>query len=322
MKKTTLAIVMLCATAMSSEAMASCLTIPSPSKTITSLYGWRFHPVFKRWRLHRGLDLRAAMSTPLVAAQNGVVQVASSSSGGNEIRIVGDDGTITRYLHLTRAVVEPGARVSAGQQVAISGNTGHASASPHLHFEVYRKGSGDANPEPLLCGGATRKPGADQVNGFPIKACDPNGGKCGGDGSLPPAGGTPTTPTTPPAGGGQSGGGTTVPGTATSDQPPPPGPKVEQFDDMSTSEIFSTEVMKRFANPDWYKELSERTAVPLFIEYLHMEALGQYISFHKKMMRGRIETLLATRLARQNRIEMEQRLDRQRQAAAKSGSSN
>lgn len=322
MKKATLAMVTLCALALPLEAAANCLTIPSPTKTITSLYGWRFHPVFKRWRLHRGLDLRAAMSTPLVAAQDGVVQVASSSSGGNEIRIVGADGTITRYLHLTRAMVEPGTRVTAGQQVAMSGNTGHASASPHLHFEVYRKGGGDTNPEPLLCSGASRKPGADQVNGFPIKACDPNGGKCGGDGSLPPAGGTPTTPTDPSSGGGQSGGGTTVPGSTTSDQPPPPGPKVEQFDDMSTNEIFSTEVMKRFANPDWYKELAERTTVPLLIEYLHMEALEQYISFHKKMMRGRIETLLATRLARRNRIEMEQRLERQRQAAAKSGSSN
>ncbi|MDH0342163.1 M23 family metallopeptidase [Chromobacterium haemolyticum] len=320
MKTTPFALVLLCAVAVSAPAMASCLTIPSPTKTITSLYGWRFHPVFKRWRLHRGADFRAPMSTQLVAAQNGVVQIASSSSGGNELRILGDDGTVTRYLHLTRATVDSGARVSAGQAIAISGNTGHASAAPHLHFEVYPKGGGDANPEPLLCGGVSRKPGADQVNGFPIKACNPDGGKCGGDGTPPTSGGTPTNP--PSGGGDQSGGGTAPSPGTTSDQPPPPSPKVEQFDDMSTSEIFATEVMKRFANPDWYKELSERTAVPLLIEYLHMEALGQYIKFHKKMMKDRVETLLATKLARQNRAEMEQRLDRQREATAKAGSSN
>lgn len=313
MTKRSLVAALLCAMAFAPDAMA-CLTIPAPSNVITSLYGWRYHTVFKRWRLHRGADFRAAMSTTLVAAQGGVVQVSSSGSGGNEIRIVGDDGTVTRYLHLTRAMVDPGTRVSAGQQVAVSGNTGHASAGPHLHFEVYRKGGGDVNPEPLLCGGATRKPGADTVDGFPIKACNPDGGQCGGDSSLPPpSGGTPTTPTTPPATGTP-----TSPGSP-GNQPPPPGPKVEQFDDMSTAEIFSTEVMKRFANPDWYKEQAERTTVPLLIEFVQMKALEQYIDFHRQQVRGRVEALMATRLARKNRQDMEERLQRQREVAAKAG---
>ncbi|KAG0166438.1 hypothetical protein DFQ28_007593 [Apophysomyces sp. BC1034] len=293
----------------------ACLTIPAPSNVITSLYGWRYHPAFKRWRLHRGADFRATMSTSLVAAQSGVVQVSSSASGGNEIRIVGNDGTVTRYLHLTRATVDPGARVSAGQAIALSGNTGHASAAPHLHFEVYKKGGGDVNPEPLLCPGVSRKPGADAVDGFPIKACNPDGGQCGGDSSLPPTTGTPSTP---PSGGTLPTTGTPSTGGAGS-QPAPPAPKVEQFDDMSTAEIFSTEVMKRFSNPDWYKEQAERTTVPLLIEYLHMKALEQYIDFHKQQVQGRIEALLATKLARRNRQEMDERLERQREAAAKAG---
>jgi len=293
---------------LSSASASACLTVPAPSNLITSIYGWRYHPVFKRWRLHRGSDFRAEMSTQLVAAQSGVVQVSASGSGGNEIRIIGDDGTVARYLHLTRASVEPGTRVSAGQPVAISGNTGHASAAPHLHFEVYRKDGGDVNPETMLCGGVSHKPGADSVDGFPIQACNPDGGQCsGGGGSLPPSAGT-----------GGGGGGVVSPGGGSSTSMPS-GPKVEQFDDLSTAEIFASEVTKRFANPDWYKEQAERTTLPLVTEYLHMKALEQYIEFHKSEVRGRIEALLAARLARQNKADITERLDRQRVTAAKSG---
>jgi hypothetical protein len=278
---------------------AACLTVPAPSKLVTSIYGWRFHPVFKTWRLHRGVDLRADMSTPLVASHGGVVQLASSASGGNELRIVGDDGTVSRYLHLTRATVDSGARVSPGQAVALSGNTGHASAAPHLHFEVYQSGAkSDINPEPLLCGGVTRKADADSAAGFPVQACNPDGGQCSGgsQGTIPPV-----------AGGGSAG------------QPGVPAVKAEQFDDMSTAEIFETEVSKRFGNPDWYREQSERGVVPLLVEYMHMLALDQYLDFHKSQVRDRVETLLATKLARQNKREIAVRLQRQREATAKAG---
>ena len=281
---------------------AACLTVPAPSKLVTSIYGWRFHPVFKTWRLHRGVDLRAQMSTSLVASHGGIVQLASSASGGNELRIVGDDGTVSRYLHLTRATVDSGARVSAGQAVAVSGNTGHASAAPHLHFEVYPRGAkSDINPEPMFCGGVARKADAGTVAGFPVQACNPDGGQCSGSGE-----GT----ISPIADAGAIGAG----------QPGAPVVKTEQFDDMSTAEIFATEVSKRFGNPDWYREQGERGTVPLLIEYLHMLALEQYLGYHKMQVKDRVETLLATRLARYNKREIGVRLQRQRQTAAKAGS--
>lgn len=281
---------------------ATCLQVPAPSGVVTSLYGWRFHPVMKMWRLHRGVDLRADMMTPLVATHNGVVQVAFSPSGGNELRIVGSDSTVTRYLHLTRVTVEPGTSVSAGQPVALSGNTGHASAAPHLHFEVYMRGAaGDINPEPLLCPSPSRKSGADQVNGFPIMACKPEeGGSCSpGSIVIPPAG----APGLPAA-------------TATAAAP---GQKSEQFDDMSTNEIFTSEVTKRFGNPDWYARLQERTAVPLVAEYLHMLALESAIELEKRNARTRMEALMAARLSRATKEEIGPRLNRQREATAKAG---
>lgn len=281
---------------------AACLTIPAPSGVVTSLYGWRFHPVMNMWRLHRGVDLRAEMMSPLVATHNGVAQVTFSPSGGNELRIVGSDGTVARYLHLTRVTIEPGTSVSAGQQVALSGNTGHASAAPHLHFEVYPNGAkGDVNPEPLLCPSPSRKAGADQVNGFPIMACKPDeGGTC-----SPGSGGAVVI------GGGSGYGAASTPS---------PGPKPDQFDDMSTNEIFTSEVMKRFGNPDWYARLQERTSVPLIAEYIHMRALEAAIALEKYSAMTRVDALLAARLARVNKQEMDARLDRQREATAKAGS--
>lgn len=279
----------------------ACLQVPAPSGVVTSLYGWRFHPVLKMWRLHRGVDLRAEMMTPLVATHNGIAQVTFSPSGGNELRIVGSDGTVARYLHLTRVTIEPGTSVSAGQEVAISGNTGHASAAPHLHFEVYPNGAkGDVNPEPLLCPSPSRKAGAEQVNGFPIMACKPEEG-----GSCSP---------------GSTGGGVVGGGAISSASPPPSGPKPSQFDDMSTNEIFTSEVTKRFGNPDWYARLQERTVVPLLAEYIHMLALEAAIELEKLSAKTRVEALLAVRLARTNKREMGTRLDRQREATAKSGS--
>jgi len=300
MRIITLALTLLISAPLVSEA---CLQTPAPSGVVTSLYGWRFHPVLKMWRLHRGVDLRAEIMTPLIATQDGVTQVSFSPSGGNELRIIGTDGTVSRYLHLTRVTVEPGTRVNAGQQVALSGNTGHASAAPHLHFEVYPKSAnGDVNPEPLLCPAPSRKSGADQVNGFPIMACKPGeGGSC-----SPSAGGGVLGPVV--------GGSTGAPsGSAVAS----PAPKLDQFDDMSTSEIYTSEVMKRFGNPDWYARLQERTAVPLVAEYVHMLALGAELELEKYNARARITEILATRLARINKKEIDIRLDRQRQTAAK-----
>ncbi len=45
-------------------------------------------------------------------------------------------GYMTLYGHLSKVMVKSGQRVVAGQQIAVSGNTGH-STGPHLHFSVY-----------------------------------------------------------------------------------------------------------------------------------------------------------------------------------------
>ncbi|MBJ7591527.1 MULTISPECIES: M23 family metallopeptidase [Aeromonas] len=277
---------------------AACLQMPAPSNTVTSLYGYRYHPVYKRWRLHKGVDLRAPMGTQLAATHAGVVQVTSSLGGGTEIRIVGD-GMVTRYLHLTRPLVRPGTTVSAGQPVALSGNTGHASAAPHLHLEAYPQGrKGDVNPERLFCSPPQRKPGADTVNGFPILECSPDAAQCDSAGGPPPV--TDGQPSQP----------------AVDDLPP--GPTISQFDDMSTAEIFEAEVSRRFSNPDWYRELATLDSKPLRTEQSHMIALRQYIQYHNRLAEERVEGLIAILTAKKAKRDSETRQEQVRDAALRS----
>jgi len=110
-------------------------------------YGSRFS--------HTGLeqfavDFYMKEGTPVHAARDGVVaRIEESHSLGcwddgcgkyaNFVVVLHDDGTTGEYYHLKKngALVEVGDRVTAGQKIALSGNTGHTTV-PHLHFAVYR----------------------------------------------------------------------------------------------------------------------------------------------------------------------------------------
>jgi len=91
-----------------------------------------------------------SIGTPVHAARDGVVaRVIESNDKGcwqdgcgqyaNFIVIMHDDGTTGEYYHLQQngAFVEVGEQVVTGQEIGLSGNTGHT-ALPHLHFAVYR----------------------------------------------------------------------------------------------------------------------------------------------------------------------------------------
>ncbi len=94
------------------------------------------------------VDIRMPLKTPIHAARSGVVvQVKndffkngltkSHISRANKIRILHDDGTMAIYGHLSLETVQvyEGLKVSAGQLIGYSGNTGY-STGPHLHFSI------------------------------------------------------------------------------------------------------------------------------------------------------------------------------------------
>ncbi|GHV05239.1 peptidase [Campylobacterota bacterium] len=105
----------------------------------TSDFGWRYHPLRRTQReFHTGADLRAAMSTPVYATADGVVELVHSNPNvgfGNSIGLTHALGFKTLYAHLDRIVVTQGSFIQKGQLIAYSGNTGYSSG-PHLHYEI------------------------------------------------------------------------------------------------------------------------------------------------------------------------------------------
>lgn len=92
---------------------------------------------------HEGIDLAAPIGTPVYATHSGTVTRAdSSTSYGLVVYILGDDGTETRYAHLSQIMVARGARVERGQVIGLTGNSGRVMGptGAHLHYEVRRNG--------------------------------------------------------------------------------------------------------------------------------------------------------------------------------------
>nr|WP_237156960.1 murein DD-endopeptidase MepM [Photobacterium rosenbergii] len=99
----------------------------------------RKHPVTGRISPHNGTDFATPIGTPVLSAGDGVVVKAQKHPlAGNYVVVKHGREYVTRYLHLHRMLVKPGERVTMGQRIALSGNTGR-STGPHLHYELIKK---------------------------------------------------------------------------------------------------------------------------------------------------------------------------------------
>ncbi|MBD2388537.1 peptidoglycan DD-metalloendopeptidase family protein [Cylindrospermum sp. FACHB-282] len=117
-----------------------------PAKgVLTSGYGWRWG------RMHKGIDIANSTGTPIYAASEGVVEKAGWNNGGygNLVDIRHPDGSLTRYGHNSRILVQVGQQVQQGQTIAAMGSTGF-STGPHTHFEVHPAGKKAVNPIAFL----------------------------------------------------------------------------------------------------------------------------------------------------------------------------
>jgi len=105
---------------------------------------------------HKGMDFKTPVGTEVTAPRAGTVTRANWNwnANGNCIEIRYDDGVLAKFLHLSANRVKEGDRVSVGQLIALSGNTGHSTA-PHLHYQLNR---GDAAAiDPLDYHGTVRR---------------------------------------------------------------------------------------------------------------------------------------------------------------------
>jgi murein DD-endopeptidase MepM/ murein hydrolase activator NlpD len=103
---------------------------------VTSSFGWRHDPFTGEAKFHRGVDLKAAYGQDVRAAGDGRVVFSGTQGGyGTTVLVQHEDGTRTRYAHLSVALVAAGDQVGAGQAVGQAGHSGRATGT-HVHFEV------------------------------------------------------------------------------------------------------------------------------------------------------------------------------------------
>lgn len=89
---------------------------------------------------HPGLDIAVPVGTLVRATAEGLVAEAGEDPEYGTFVLLQHAGEYqSMYGHLSRFVVRAGQRVSAGEVIGLSGNTGNSTA-PHLHFEIRKKG--------------------------------------------------------------------------------------------------------------------------------------------------------------------------------------
>jgi murein DD-endopeptidase MepM/ murein hydrolase activator NlpD len=117
------------------------LSWPMTSFTVTQGFGpttFVLEPPLGPYpHFHTGIDISAALGTPVKAAADGVVvAVGHGELGyGNYVVIAHGGGIVTLYGHLLQTNVNAEQRVGSGQVVGLEGSTGY-STGPHLHFEL------------------------------------------------------------------------------------------------------------------------------------------------------------------------------------------
>ncbi|ELP5901487.1 peptidoglycan DD-metalloendopeptidase family protein [Vibrio vulnificus] len=96
----------------------------------------RQHPVTGFLTPHLGTDYAVPIGTPTQSIADGIVVKSSYNRfAGNYINIRHSNGSLSRYLHLSRSNVAAGDHVTKGQIIGLTGNTGRTTG-PHLHLEL------------------------------------------------------------------------------------------------------------------------------------------------------------------------------------------
>jgi len=104
---------------------------------ITSGFGYRRHPITKKWSFHEGIDISATKRTEVYSTSDGVVEnIYKDKTGyGNRIVIQHKYGYKTVYAHLSSISVKKGQHVKLNEKIGYVGSTG-MSTNNHLHYEI------------------------------------------------------------------------------------------------------------------------------------------------------------------------------------------
>jgi murein DD-endopeptidase MepM/ murein hydrolase activator NlpD len=104
--------------------------------TISSPYSMRMHPVTKKLKKHKGVDIVAKKGASIKATASGLVsEVGYNKSYGNYIIIRHNNDIKTLYAHLSNTLVKKYQSIDCHQIIGTIGSTG-VSTGIHLHYEI------------------------------------------------------------------------------------------------------------------------------------------------------------------------------------------
>lgn len=114
---------------------------------ISSLFGWRVHPIHMVENFHTGLDIANPEGEPLYAIFEGMVkEVGYDANGyGHYIIIQDKRGNTALYAHCSSIVSSQGSEIKTGDIIARVGSTGTSTGS-HLHLELKDSEGNFLNP--------------------------------------------------------------------------------------------------------------------------------------------------------------------------------
>ena len=99
---------------------------------------------------HFGVDLVAKDKSRISSVLDGTVLISHwTSETGYVIAIQHKNDYVSLYKHNSLLLKEAGDFVNAGDHIAVIGNSGELSSGPHLHFELWHKGT-PVNPEDYI----------------------------------------------------------------------------------------------------------------------------------------------------------------------------
>lgn len=108
------------------------MALPIKNGKITTAYGKKG----KMWSkgYHTGVDFAVPTGTDVLAVADGKIENANWGKAYGTQLVQKVEGGWVIYAHLSKALVKAGDKVTKGQHIAESGNTGNSSGD-HLHFE-------------------------------------------------------------------------------------------------------------------------------------------------------------------------------------------
>jgi len=116
------------------------------SKPIDGFISREFYPEAG----HYGIDIVAKNGSPIYAAASGYVVFSDFTvDDGYMIIIIHPNDYISVYKHCSSLLKHKREKVIQGEIISLSGNSGHKSHGPHLHFEIWKNGK-PLNPQKLF----------------------------------------------------------------------------------------------------------------------------------------------------------------------------